>query len=304
MTQPRMSIVLIAYDMAREIPRTVLSCLPPYQRHAQPGDIEVIVVDNGSSRPVPKDVRDSWPESVRYVEMEAPVPSPARALNHGLSLARGALVCPMIDGARLLSPGIFSAAIELGRISAFPVIATLGYHLGAKPQQFNPDHTAESEDALLASVNWPDTPDRLLEISCLGGSSGAGLLHLPSESNATILRREFLDRVGGFDERFEEPGGGLVNLDFFKRCVEHPLGELFLLTAEGSFHQVHGGASTTFEEASQARQTVTDRWRADYERIHGVPFERSRRQPRLYGILPDSLLDATVKAHAIRSGQD
>ena len=32
------------------------------------------------------------------------------------------------------------------------------------------------------------------------------------------MRRELWDEIGGMDERFQLPGGGLVNLDLFSRA--------------------------------------------------------------------------------------
>ena len=51
----RLSIVVIGFDMKRELPRTVLSLLPPYQRGVSHDEVEIIVVDNGSVEPVCRD---------------------------------------------------------------------------------------------------------------------------------------------------------------------------------------------------------------------------------------------------------
>ena len=44
----KLSVILIAYDMAREIPRTLQGLSRTYQHGAQELDYEVILVDNGS----------------------------------------------------------------------------------------------------------------------------------------------------------------------------------------------------------------------------------------------------------------
>lgn len=302
--KPLLSFVVISYDMVREVPRTVRSCLPPYQRGALPGDIEVIVVENGSSDPIPADIHKAWPDAVRYVHMPDPRPSPAAALNYGARLARAPYICPVIDGARILSSGIFEAFQDVRHLAPYPVIATLGYHLGKVPQQFNPDHTPVVEDALLAHINWAHAPHRLFEISCLGGSSSAGLLANPAESNAVIIDSRFYGLIGGYDEAFATPGGGFVNLDFFKRCIEHPLATYFLLIGEGTFHQVHGGASTTHDpkiKPGDSRPIIQD-WAVDYEGIRGEPFKESLRKPILYGEAADALLAATESAVLVKHG--
>ena len=50
---PKLSIVVICYNMQREIIRTIQSLLPPYQQDISYEDIEIIVVDNTIS--------DDWP---------------------------------------------------------------------------------------------------------------------------------------------------------------------------------------------------------------------------------------------------
>jgi len=49
---PELSIVVAAYDMARELPRTVRSLSRPYQRGIEDLAYEIVVVDNGSPSPV------------------------------------------------------------------------------------------------------------------------------------------------------------------------------------------------------------------------------------------------------------
>ena len=49
MKLPLISIVVIAYNMERELPRTLYTLLSPYQMGIRNPDIEIIVVDNGSS---------------------------------------------------------------------------------------------------------------------------------------------------------------------------------------------------------------------------------------------------------------
>ena len=62
---------------------------------------------------------------------------------------------------------------------------------------------------------------------------------------AIVLRfqKKCLD-LGGFNEGFVSPGGGLVDLDFFREAIESNLFEPLLLLGEGSFHQFHGGVAT------------------------------------------------------------
>ena len=53
----KLSVILVAYDMAREIPRTLESLSRSYQERAENLEYEVLLLDNGS--PVPLD-EASW----------------------------------------------------------------------------------------------------------------------------------------------------------------------------------------------------------------------------------------------------
>ncbi|MET0884236.1 MAG: glycosyltransferase family A protein, partial [Acidimicrobiales bacterium] len=47
-----LSVVVVTYDMERELPRTLRSLSADLQVGIEASDYEVIVVDNGSPRPV------------------------------------------------------------------------------------------------------------------------------------------------------------------------------------------------------------------------------------------------------------
>ncbi|WP_255347507.1 sulfotransferase [Synechococcus sp. KORDI-100] len=257
----------MTYNMRREAPRTLYTLTPSYQGVS--GDLfEVIVVDNGSQFPVGQHAVESVDSGFRYVELPPGNPSPAAALNHGVALSRAPAVALLIDGARMLSPGVIRYALQALRVHVRPVISTLGCHLGAKPQQQSvaDGYDAAAEDALLESVPWQRNGYRLFDISCLAESSKHGVLSPLVESNALVMPRQLFDELGGLDERFTSPGGGLVNLDFYQRALALPDVQLVTLLGEASFHQVHGGVSTGTE----------NRWREmcdEYQRIRGMVFD-------------------------------
>ena len=47
----KVSIIVICYNMNRELPRTLLSLSLPYQKDIERDDFEVILIDNGSKIP-------------------------------------------------------------------------------------------------------------------------------------------------------------------------------------------------------------------------------------------------------------
>ena len=287
---PRVSIVIISYNMAREVPRTVLSFLPPHQRHIQNEDVEIIVLENGSSVPIPNEVRSSWPDNVRYIEVEDPKPSPAYALNYGVSLARGDIVCPVIDGARMASPGLVSTALRALEYSEQVFVASIGLHLGSKLQQHavNEGYNQQVEDELISSINWPDDGYRLFEICAPAGSSSSAWFGAIAESNAPFLRKSLYESIGGYDERFDIPGGGLVNLDFLSRLTRRSDADYFLVAGEATFHQFHGGVTTSRHVQLQEPdgETTWEKYAGQYANIRGEPYQHPTRRPTLFGSFP------------------
>ena len=95
------SLVIVAYDMERELPRTLASLSRAMQLGVESIAYEVIIVDNGSPRPVP-----AWADpQFTIIRVDDARPSPAAAINIGLSHASGDLIGVLIDGARMASPG-------------------------------------------------------------------------------------------------------------------------------------------------------------------------------------------------------
>ncbi|MCA8903707.1 MAG: glycosyltransferase [Hyphomonas sp.] len=290
MGQPKVSIIIISFDMAREVPRTVQSFLPPYQQGISNNEVEIIVLENGSSHPVSEADRAQWPDNVRYLDIDTPHPSPARALNFGVSVAKGDIVCPVIDGARMASPGLVSTALDALRYSSHVFAASVGYHLGEKSQQqaVLDGYNQTLEDELLASISWPENGYRLYEICAPAGSSPATWFGRINESNAPFLSRAMYDKIGGFEERFSIPGGGLVNLDFFDRAVSQSDFDYLLLLGEATFHQFHGGVTTSksvqLKEADG--ETTWTKYLREYEAIRGTAYRPPERLPTIFGKFP------------------
>jgi hypothetical protein len=189
----------------------------------------------------------------------------------------------MIDGARLATPGLLAAALDLLRIQPNVAAATLGFHLGPDMQVRSAlngyDQTAE--DALLDRIGWPEDGYRLFNVAALAGSSGKGWFGPLNESNGLFLSRAAFLRLGGYEERFDLPGGGYVNLDFFRRVCEDSGLSVVRLLGEATFHQIHGGAATGLHP--DELQNQLRRWKAQYQEIRGRPFASSSEQPLLYG---------------------
>ncbi|MET1073821.1 MAG: glycosyltransferase [Umezawaea sp.] len=280
-----MSLVVVAYDMARELPRTLRSLSPERQVGISAGDYEVIVVDNGSPGPVAREVADVGGTRVRVERLDPAPVSPARAANLGLRLAQGSLVGLIVDGARLASPGLLAGARLAARLADQPIITAPAFHLGTVPHMRAAEvgYDQAAEDELLAGSGWEDDGYRLFEISTPAGSSRRGLFGPMGESSSLFCPREIWDELGGLDERFELAGGGLVNHDVYRRACELPSVELIVLLGEGTFHQHHGGAATS-------RRVTWDEMHDDYRAIAGRDHAPPDRSPLYVGRLPPTTM--------------
>lgn len=282
-----MSVVVVAYDIDRELPRTLRSLSSTYQQGVTADDYEVIVVDNGSPAPVNDLLFESLEGRFRLVRIDDASPSPAPAVNLGIREARGETIGVMVDGARLASPGLVRAAIAASRVHERSGTVTLGWYLGFDFQRFalEAGWTKSDEDRLLESIDWPTDGYRLFEISTMDESSSGGWFFGPFESNALFLPADAWSALGGFDERFDVPGGGLVNYDALRRATELEDLEWVILLGEATFHQLHGGIATNAAPTQQ--EDSMRRWVADYERIAARPLERPRiPDPTFLGVLP------------------
>lgn len=275
-SRPSLSILVVVHDMPREAPRTLWSLSRRYQRQVEELDYEVMVLENPSARMLEPEAVCALGEEFSYHRLPEASPSPAGALNLGARRARAEALCLMVDGARLVSPGlVFQLTLGLTLARALrkePLVATLSWYLGPVRHAEAPERGWDrlAEDRLLEQIGWPADGYRLFGASVLADSSRGGLFGGElAESNALALPRRLFVELGGMDERFTLPGGGLVNLDFFRRAVEHPRTQLVLLAGEGTFHQLHGGAATG--GLSPPRYGWTD-FHQEYQRLRGQDF--------------------------------
>ena len=137
----------------------------------------------------------------------------------------------------------------------------------------------QEEDRLLDSVDWTHDGYRLFDISVFAGSSAGGWFAPLSESNALFLTKKLWEELGGYDERFRSPGGGLVNLDTYARACALPDSQLITLLGEGTFHQVHGGVATN------ATVHPWDTFHDEYVAIRGYPFAKPDVVPLFLGFV-------------------
>ena len=245
---PAVSVVVVTYDMARELPRTLQSLAVPYQRDIGADDYEVIVVDNGSPEPVDQSLCDRFPGHIR-ARRASTLPHRHRRAPRTLAWRWRA---PTSSGSSstargMASPKLLARALLAGRLAKRPIVATLAWHLGPTQHVDATDasYDRDAEDALLAEIDWTRDGYRLFGVSTLAASSSRGWFRPMGESNGLFMPRSLWEELGGLDETFVLPGGGLSNHDLFRRACELDDVQLVVLLGEGTFHQIHGGAATS-----------------------------------------------------------
>lgn len=284
----KLSVIVIAYNMQRELPRTLQSLARSYQSAAADLEYEIIVVDNGSPRPLQLAAADQVELPVRLLRIDDAVASPAQALNRAVATAQGELICLMVDGAHLLTPGVFEWALRGFAAFSCPVVALRYFYLGPgeQPATVLRGYDQQVEDALLARVDWPMQGYRLFEVGAplAGGAERITWFNRMFESNCLFMTRAHYLAIGGCDERFDLPGGGFLNLDLFKRAADVDGVQLVQLVGEGSFHQVHGGTTTNSEAA--AREARLASYREQYRQLRGHDRLLSDKPLNFLGHLP------------------
>ncbi|UOM37206.1 hypothetical protein [Acuticoccus sp. I52.16.1] len=280
---PQISVVVIGYRMRRELPRTVASLAPAYQ-HLDPQHYEIELAEMPSDETLTEADRAGFPTNLRYTLESENFPLPV-AINRAVRRTRGTHVLICVDGARILSAGILQRARQTIRISQRAVMAVHGRHLGRRPQQVAvPDgtHSAAIEDGLLESIDFPNRPPQLFNVSCWAGSSRRGWFGPMAESCALMVPRELFEALGGYDEAITLPGGGLANCDFYTRVLSEQGRPLVVPLGEATFHQHHGG-TTTSAKVRGAGETL----KAAFEQETGRPFVLAPERPPVYlGTLP------------------
>ena len=244
--KPKVSIIVVSYNMNRELPRTLLSLSVPYQQGITRDEYEVLLVDNGSK--IPPTAADFAHLDLDLVitSKSNPTRSPVPAINFALTKVTGDIIGVYIDGARIASPGLIATARDAISYNQRSFVGSRGRYLGTKFQRLAivEGYNQSVEDDMLAKSGWEKDGYKLFGLSVFDESSGPTWFDPVAESNSLFMWRSLWNELGGFAEGFTSAGGGLVNLDTWKRACELPDTVPTLMLGEATFHQVHGGVAT------------------------------------------------------------
>jgi cephalosporin hydroxylase len=281
---------VVFYNMRRAGERTLRSLSRAYQQDIEDLDYEVIAVENGSTdeEKLGEELVQGFGPEFRYLDLgNAATPSPALAINRGIGLAGGKAVALMIDGAHLLTPGVLRFGMLGLDTFESAVVVTQPWHIGPgqQPEAIEGGYDEDYEDSLLEEIGWPDDGYRLFDISVFQGERD--WFDLLWESNCILLPRTLLERVGGMDESFSMPGGGYANLDFYARAASIPGVTIVSLLGEGSFHQMHGGATTNLPSLEERSARIAS-YGEHYAALRGRPFDPPQNPIHYLGGMPES----------------
>lgn len=268
----KLSVIVIMYNMRREARRTLYSLSKSYQQGIDGLDYEVLVVDNGSSVPVEEGLFVELGPQFKHILIEDASPSPVSAINEAVKRADGDILCLMIDGAHILTPGILHYGMRAFKYFRNPVVAPHYFYLGPGQQRETifEGYNQDAEDKLLQSIGWPEDGYRLFEISQIYGEKNRSWFMPKIESNCLFLKKSLYTLIGGMDERFDIPGGGFANPDLFYRAGRSKDATVVGLIGEGTFHQVHNGTTTNISSTDANKKFRL--YAKQYEKIRGEKF--------------------------------
>jgi glycosyltransferase involved in cell wall biosynthesis len=283
---PRLSVIVVCYQMEEQVGNTLRSLLPPYQIKVKKSEYEILVIDNGSEKPLPE---ATWKlaSNVKYQHIppgEAS-PNPGVAVNRAVRMSQGEAVCVILDGARMMTPGVISWGLRLLKMGGRAVVEVRAWHLGPKIQTESivEGYNHEVEARMLEEAKWWENGYRLFEISAPTAQTRQGFGTQSVEATCIFMSRALYDEIGGYNEAYKAPGGGLVNLDFYARAVE-AAESVFTVLGEGTFHQVHGGAATGLTKPQLTE--ALERWGEESKGLRGELRAVDRKKFILAGHLP------------------
>lgn len=282
--KPILSIIVVVYKMRRQAMNTLKSLTIEYQFGAKIQDYEVLVVENSSVENLDPAEVEALGENFHYTLRDEKRPTPVYAANEGMADAKGDYIALMIDGARMLSPGVIKHTLAALRVFPEGIVATPGFHIGEQDQRYSVDagHDENTEQAMLDSIDWFSHGYRLFDISLFSLANDKGYFHPLLESNCIVFSRQLYEKVEGLHEGFQNPGGGCVNLDFYRQLALEPDSTLVVLAGEGSFHQYHGGVTTMqHDELDSMLQSHHD----ELHRIRGAYYKAVRKEPVIFGAI-------------------
>jgi glycosyltransferase involved in cell wall biosynthesis len=272
--RPLLSVIVIGYKMPGQLANTLFTLSAGYQLGVAEQDYEVIVVENASNDNFDESILPSLGGNFHFFRREEAASTPVPAVNFAFERCRGKAIGLMIDGARMITPRVIQYVLASQRISNQFFTVVPGYHLGAQAQHLNVSsgYNEATEKKLLDSTNWRNNGYELFSIADISGANPNGYLQPIMECNCMFASAASYKKIGYADKRFTQRGGGAINLHMFRSLGLLEENKYIVLPGEGSFHQYHGGVTTSeyhgrdLENASHNAQ-LQDIWNGDFHSL-------------------------------------
>jgi len=265
------SVIVNFYNMPREAARTLTSLTRGYQQGIGALKYEVLCIDNGSTPPLDRDWVEAFGPEFRLIHPSVRSASPCGAINEAARQAKGRYLAIMIDGAHILSPGVFREVWDAIDGAPGSVVGVRQWFVGGDQRWLSMSgYTRTQEDMLFDKIAWPEDGYKLFRVSTPIWESPNHWLDGMIESNCLFVPRSIYEQIGGMDEAFSEPGAGYANLDLFRRAVDASPEPLIALLGEATFHQFHDGTTTNVSNL-QKEQRVRS-YETNYTRLRGKAF--------------------------------
>jgi GT2 family glycosyltransferase len=277
MTEPLVSLVIPTYNRAHCLTKAIDSVLAQTHR-----ELEILVVDDGSTDGTADRLARAYAHEPRLRVLSQPNRGVSAARNHGLRAARGDFVA-LLDSDDAWLPWKLEA--QLACLAAVPEAGMTWTDMDA----VGPSGEILSRRFLRrmdGAYRWLDR-DELFEASrplseiapALAESLGHPTLYIGDifsemvlgnlvHTSTVLLRRERLERIGGFDETLLRTG---EDYDFHLRtCREGPVAYLdvpSVLSLGGAPDQLTHGADHGLQTAKNFLRTISSVIERDRDRI-------------------------------------
>ncbi len=223
---PRVSVLTGAYNNAETLPRAIESILSQTLE-----DLELVVVDDGSSDHTPTLVRGIDDPRVRYHPLEHV--GIARSLNEGLREARAPFVA-IQDADDYSEPSRLERQLEL--IEADPGVAVVGSRMREEDAAGRPLGARTSFAA-------GDVGDMLMRFN-------------PIPNSSALMRRELVLEAGGYDPRYRYA----MDYDLWLRLAER--GRVVTIDEVLATRVMSGVNVAARKERAQIAESIAMRMRA------------------------------------------
>ncbi len=281
--QPILSIIVVGYKMPRQLENTLYSLSNEFQLNVHRDDYEVIVVENESQEVLDPLFTETLSGQYRYFLRSEASQSPVAAVNFGFSKSRGEFSCLIIDGARMLTPRTLEFALMAYRMNPQSVVMVPGYHLGDQEQHLHDEaYSFERDESMLESIDWKNNGYKLFAISTFSNGNRRGFLQPMMECSCVFSSLAKFEEIGYADERFTLAGGGAINLHIYRKLGMLENSTLVVLAGEGSFHQFHGGVTTSNDTE---REKTMAAYTSQLNELWPGGFQALRRDPILLGAI-------------------